>query len=176
MVAGDVVNTAARLQAGAPVDGILVGESTYRATERTIEYAEGEPVRAKGKSEPIPVWEALAARARYGVDVQQSGGAALVGRREELAPLAEKATMKTRWLEAARAYAAGVFEEAAGIHAEMGAVVEEAYARLRAAEAYVRAGRPGEADAQLQRALAFYRSVGATAYIWEAESLFAASA
>ena len=84
--------------------------------------------------------------------------------------------MKTRWLEAARAYAAGVFEEAAGIHAEMGAVVEEAYARLRAAEAYVRAGRPGEADAQLQRALAFYRSVGATAYIREAESLFAASA
>jgi class 3 adenylate cyclase/tetratricopeptide (TPR) repeat protein len=84
MVAGDVVNTAARLQAAAPVDGILVGETTYRATERTIEYGPGEPVRAKGKSEPIPVWEALAARARYGVDVQQSGGAALVGRREEL--------------------------------------------------------------------------------------------
>jgi class 3 adenylate cyclase len=84
MVAGDVVNTAARLQAAAPVDGILVGEMTYRATERVIEYAEGEPVRAKGKSEPIRVWEALAARARYGVDVQQSGGAPLVGRREEL--------------------------------------------------------------------------------------------
>jgi class 3 adenylate cyclase/tetratricopeptide (TPR) repeat protein len=84
MVAGDVVNTAARLQTAAPVDGILVGETTYRATERTIEYGPGEPVRAKGKSEPIPVWEALASRARYGVDVQQSGGAALVGRREEL--------------------------------------------------------------------------------------------
>jgi class 3 adenylate cyclase len=84
MVAGDVVNTAARLQAAAPVDGILVGETTYRATERAIEYGEAEAVGAKGKSEPIPVWEALAARARYGVDVQQSGGAALVGRREEL--------------------------------------------------------------------------------------------
>jgi class 3 adenylate cyclase/tetratricopeptide (TPR) repeat protein len=84
MVAGDVVNTTARLQAAAPIDGILVGESTYRATERTIEYDEGEPVRAKGKSEPIPVWEALAARARFGVDVQQSGGAPLVGRRDEL--------------------------------------------------------------------------------------------
>ena len=84
MVAGDVVNTTARLQAAAPIDGILVGESTYRATERTIEYGEGEPVRAKGKSEPIPVWEALAARARFGVDVQQSGGAPLVGRRDEL--------------------------------------------------------------------------------------------
>jgi class 3 adenylate cyclase/tetratricopeptide (TPR) repeat protein len=89
MVAGDVVNTAARLQAAAPVDGILVGETTYRATERTIEYGPGEPVRAKGKSEPIPVWEALAARARYGVDVQQSGGAALVGRRAELDMLSD---------------------------------------------------------------------------------------
>src|SRR5215208_4498797 len=32
MVAGDVVNTAARLQTAAPVNGVLVGESTYRAT------------------------------------------------------------------------------------------------------------------------------------------------
>ncbi|HEX5468640.1 MAG TPA: adenylate/guanylate cyclase domain-containing protein [Gaiellaceae bacterium] len=84
MVAGDVVNTAARLQAAAPVDGILVGDTTYRATERAIEYVESEPVQAKGKSEPIPVWEAVAARARFGVDVSQRGGAALVGRRDEL--------------------------------------------------------------------------------------------
>jgi class 3 adenylate cyclase/tetratricopeptide (TPR) repeat protein len=84
MVAGDVVNTAARLQTAAPVDGILVGETTYRATERAIEYAESAPVEAKGKSEPIPVWEALEARARFGVDVSQRGGASLVGRREEL--------------------------------------------------------------------------------------------
>ena len=84
MVAGDVVNTAARLQQAAPVDGILVGETTYRATERTIEYSESEPVRAKGKAEPIPVWEAVAARSRLGVDVQQRGAAPLVGRAEEL--------------------------------------------------------------------------------------------
>jgi class 3 adenylate cyclase/tetratricopeptide (TPR) repeat protein len=84
MVAGDVVNTAARLQSAAPVDGILVGETTYRATERLIEYGEHEPVSAKGKTEPIPVWEAMAVRARYGIDVQQRGGAELVGRREEL--------------------------------------------------------------------------------------------
>src|SRR5437870_13131400 len=37
MASGDVVNTAARLQSAAPVDGILVGELTYRATERMIE-------------------------------------------------------------------------------------------------------------------------------------------
>ena len=84
MVAGDVVNTASRLQQAAPVDGILVGETTYRATERVIEYAESEAVRAKGKAEPIAVWEAVAARARLGVDVQQRGAAPLVGRGEEL--------------------------------------------------------------------------------------------
>src|SRR6187401_3585688 len=38
MAAGDVVNAAARLQAAAPVDGILVDEATYRATSRRIEY------------------------------------------------------------------------------------------------------------------------------------------
>ena len=58
----------------------------------------------------------------------------------------------------------------------MGAVPEEAFARLRRAEALVRAGRRAEADAQRERALAFYRSVRATAYIRQAESLFAASA
>jgi class 3 adenylate cyclase/tetratricopeptide (TPR) repeat protein len=89
MVAGDVVNTAARLQTAAPVDGILVGETTYRATERTIEYTESDPVAAKGKADPIAVWEAVAARARYGVDVQQRGGAPLVGRESELQLLAD---------------------------------------------------------------------------------------
>jgi len=37
MAAGDVVNTAARLQAAAPVNGVLVGERTFRATRRAIE-------------------------------------------------------------------------------------------------------------------------------------------
>src|SRR5689334_227815 len=32
MVAGDVVNTAARIQSAAPVNGVLVGATTYRAT------------------------------------------------------------------------------------------------------------------------------------------------
>src|ERR671918_1620614 len=69
MASGDVVNTAARLQSAAPVDGILVGEQTYRATERAIEYREHEPVQAKGKANPVAVWEAVQARARFGVDL-----------------------------------------------------------------------------------------------------------
>ena len=41
---------AARLQAAAPVDGILVGETTFRSTERAIEYRPVASVEAKGKS------------------------------------------------------------------------------------------------------------------------------
>jgi len=87
MASGDVVNTAARLQAAAPVNGILVDETTYRATERTIGYRESAPVEAKGKAEPIPVWETLEAKSRFGVDVRQLGGTPLVGRDDELGSL-----------------------------------------------------------------------------------------
>ena len=52
----------------------------------------------------------------------------------------------------------------------------EADARLRAAEQHAAAGRRAEASAELDRALAFYRSVGATRYIRQGEALLAASA
>ena len=83
MASGDVVNTAARLQAAAPVDGVLVDRTTYRATGQAIEYRDAAPVEAKGKAEPIEVWEPLQARSRFGVDVVQAG-APLVGREREL--------------------------------------------------------------------------------------------
>jgi class 3 adenylate cyclase len=60
MVAGDVVNTASRLQGSAPVGEIIVGEETYRATRGAIEYQAVEPVTAKGKSAPIEAWRAVA--------------------------------------------------------------------------------------------------------------------
>src|SRR5918996_593122 len=63
MVAGDVVNTAARLQTAAPTNGILVGEETYRATHSTITYESVEAIEAKGKREPVPAWLALEASA-----------------------------------------------------------------------------------------------------------------
>jgi class 3 adenylate cyclase/tetratricopeptide (TPR) repeat protein len=84
MASGDVVNTTARLQSAAPVDGILVGEQTYRATERVIEYRPADPVVAKGKKEPLPVWEVVQARSRFGVDLARASGAPLVGRDEEV--------------------------------------------------------------------------------------------
>jgi class 3 adenylate cyclase/tetratricopeptide (TPR) repeat protein len=89
MASGDVVNTAARLQTAAPVDGILVDDGTFRATERTIEYRQAEPVAAKGKTDPVKVWQALAARASLGVDVAQAPRTSLVGRDWELGLLAD---------------------------------------------------------------------------------------
>jgi class 3 adenylate cyclase/tetratricopeptide (TPR) repeat protein len=84
MASGDVVNTAARLQAAAPVNGILVDETTYRATQRAIVYHERHPVVVKGKADAIPVWEVEDARARFGVDLARTGSAPLVGREKEL--------------------------------------------------------------------------------------------
>ena len=89
MASGDVVNTAARLQSAAPVNGVITDETTYRATRGAIDYSEAEPVDAKGKAEPIPVWEVVAAHSRFGVDLVHTARAALVGRERELAVLRE---------------------------------------------------------------------------------------
>jgi len=87
MASGDVVNTTARLQSAAPVNGILVGEQAYRATRHTIEYRDAPAVTAKGKSEPIPVWEAVEAQSRLGVDLAQEERTPLVGREHEVEAL-----------------------------------------------------------------------------------------
>ena len=87
MASGDVVNTAARLQSAAPVNGVLADETTYRATRQAIEYGEAPAVEAKGKAEPISVWEATEARSRFGVDVTHHARAELVGRERELSVL-----------------------------------------------------------------------------------------
>src|SRR6476659_10295111 len=49
MASGDVVNTADRLQSAAPVNGVIVDETTYRATRTAIDFTDAEPVEAKGK-------------------------------------------------------------------------------------------------------------------------------
>jgi class 3 adenylate cyclase len=89
MASGDVVNTTARMQASAPVNGILVGEATFRGTRDLIEYGDHQPVEAKGKTQPIRVWLAEQSRARLGVDVVQESRAPLLGRDHELGVLRE---------------------------------------------------------------------------------------
>jgi predicted ATPase/class 3 adenylate cyclase len=59
MVAGDLVNTASRLQAAAEPGTVLVGESTKRATEAAIAYAEAGVRELKGKAEPVALFRAL---------------------------------------------------------------------------------------------------------------------
>jgi class 3 adenylate cyclase/tetratricopeptide (TPR) repeat protein len=87
MVTGDIVNTASRLQNVAPVDGVVVGEITYRSTKDSIDYEELAPVMVKGKPEPIPVWRALSARSRFGVDANVAFRTPFIGRDYELTTL-----------------------------------------------------------------------------------------
>jgi class 3 adenylate cyclase len=69
IVTGDVVNTASRLQGAAPVNGVAVGEGTYAATRDVFDYEAMDPVMLKGKVEPVALWQARAARARFGTDL-----------------------------------------------------------------------------------------------------------
>jgi class 3 adenylate cyclase/tetratricopeptide (TPR) repeat protein len=83
IVTGDVVNTAARIQSAAPVNGVAVSEQTYRATSGVFEYERMPPVEVKGKAEPLPLWRAKAARARYGSDFKRQFKTPFVGRELE---------------------------------------------------------------------------------------------
>jgi class 3 adenylate cyclase/predicted ATPase len=55
-VMGDTVNTAARLQAAAPPEGVLLGEATHAACVHAIACEALEPILAKGKEAPLVVW------------------------------------------------------------------------------------------------------------------------
>ena len=76
MVAGDLVNTASRLQSVAPPGSVLVGESTYRAAQEAIAFEPVGEQAFKGKALPVPAWQALRV-------VAQRGG---IGRSEVLEP------------------------------------------------------------------------------------------
>ena len=83
MVAGDVVNTAARLQTAAPVNGVLVGEQTYRSTKDCISYQATEPLQVKGKELPVRAW--LAEKTTTAVGMRHIARVGIVGRDFELA-------------------------------------------------------------------------------------------
>ena len=100
----------------------------------------------------------------------------VLGRGSELLALAASVADPTAWLRAATAIAAGDCQQAADRYVQIGSLPDEAFARLRAAEQLLSAGRRADAKVQLQRALAFYRQVGAVGYLREVDALFAASA
>jgi class 3 adenylate cyclase/tetratricopeptide (TPR) repeat protein len=82
-VTGDVVNTASRLQGAAPVNSVAVGEGTFAATKDIFEYVALAPVVLKGKAQPVPLWHAVSARARFGTDLTRKFTIAMVGRELE---------------------------------------------------------------------------------------------
>ena len=87
-----------------------------------------------------------------------------------------RGTPEGPWKDVALAGADGDFGRAADLFTARGAPTFEAEARLCAAEELIEAGRRAEGEAELQKALAFLREVGATRYIQQGEALLAASA
>ena len=85
MVAGDLVNTASRIQSAAEPGQVLVGEATRRATEASIAYEEVGEHELKGKAEAVQLWRALRVTAgRQGALRSVGLEAPFVGRDREL--------------------------------------------------------------------------------------------
>jgi predicted ATPase/class 3 adenylate cyclase len=85
MVAGDLVNTASRIQASAEPGTALVGDTTKRAAEAAIVFEDAGEHTLKGKSEPEKLWRAVRVVALRGGAVKSSALEPLfVGRDREL--------------------------------------------------------------------------------------------
>jgi class 3 adenylate cyclase/tetratricopeptide (TPR) repeat protein len=85
MVAGDIVNTAARIQAAAEPGRVLVGDATRRATERAVVFEEAGEHMLKGKAEPVTLYRAVRVTAARGGALRSEGlEAPFVGREREL--------------------------------------------------------------------------------------------
>ena len=85
IVAGDLVNTASRLQAAAPPGAVLVGEATQRAASRAVAFEAAGDQALRGKALPVPAWRALRVVARVGGrDRGDLLEAPFVGRDDEL--------------------------------------------------------------------------------------------
>ena len=88
-LAGDAVNTAARLQTAAPIGEVLVGPTTYALTSRLFHYSERDPLDLRGKAEPVPVWAVKGPVARTGADRTTDFATTFVGRGRELRRLTD---------------------------------------------------------------------------------------
>src|SRR5947207_4336146 len=90
MVAGDLVNTASRLQAAALPAGLLVDERTYQASNRSILFEPVGEQNLKGKALPVPAFRALrVVAARRGGGRSDRLEPPFTGRDEELRLLKE---------------------------------------------------------------------------------------
>ena len=83
IVAGDAVNTAARLRAAAGVGSIVVGDVTARAAAAAIRFSRFRPVAAKGKASLVQAWEAVDVVLPSGTRPSRAGRGPFVGRARE---------------------------------------------------------------------------------------------
>ena len=85
MVAGDLVNTASRVQSAADPGTVFVGESTRRTTEQTIVFEDAGLFELKGKEGLTPLWKALRVVSGARGSLKSTGlEAPFVGRDREL--------------------------------------------------------------------------------------------
>ena len=90
MVAGDLVNTASRVQSLADPGSVLVGEATRRATDQTVAYEDAGSHELKGKVGLTPLWRALRIVSGARGSLKSAGlEAPFVGRDRELRQIKE---------------------------------------------------------------------------------------
>jgi predicted ATPase/class 3 adenylate cyclase len=85
MVAGDLVNTAARVQSVAEPGTVLVGGATRRASEAAVIYEDAGVHELRGRAEPVRLWRAVRVVAGVGGVLKSSAlEAPFVGRKREM--------------------------------------------------------------------------------------------
>ena len=84
-VVGDVVNTAARLQAAAQPGEILIGADTAAMVRAAVGIEPVPPLRLKGKAQPVPAWRVVQPIRAEGDG--ESRMTPFIGRADELAEL-----------------------------------------------------------------------------------------
>jgi len=88
LVAGDLVNTASRIQSVAEPGSVLVGDATRRATDAAVRYEPAGNHEFKGKTEPVALFRALQVVAGRSGSMRVEGlEAPFVGRDRELRTL-----------------------------------------------------------------------------------------
>jgi len=147
------------------------------ATGARVLLATGAAAEASGAVDELLVsWAAVPAPAAGFWWPDLAAVLAGLARLDELDAAAARVKLPSRWLDAGLAYAQEDFARAAALFAEIGSQPDEADARLRLAGRLIAAGNRPEGEAELERALAFYRNVDASAYVELAEELLVARA
>ncbi|MBF0127642.1 MAG: AAA family ATPase [Magnetococcales bacterium] len=88
-VMGDTVNLAARLESLAKHGQTFVSGYTYNLTRNLFEFVRHDPIKVKGKKEPVAVYEVIRAKSRNEQNIDQSHETItpLVGRNREMETL-----------------------------------------------------------------------------------------